>query len=514
MKPSTELHDLIKGLTKSEKRFFKLHSSLQSGDKNYLRIFDAVDRQKSYDEEALKRLFAEETFIRHLPSEKNHLYKLIMKALRAYHAENSVDAILKQEIKNITILYDKGLHTECNKVLHRAKRLARDNESFHHGFELLGWEKTLLEEAYESGQFTKDLDALLDEERTVLEKMRNLAAYQVLYTKINYVFRSGGYVRTDEERAMVEEIGGHPLITGANAALSQRAAAIRLYTQGLCHWAKRDWKASLGCFQSAKRVLDNTPAIKTDPPKRYLRILHYIVNAQIELRDLKGAAENIHLIRSLAGADGFTGIGVDTAIFVAGYLGELRLLDRAGEYDKAVGLADEVLEGFERLGNRLPKEHELEFYFALACVHFGAGQQNKALFWLNKVLNDNEPTLRQDIFTYARLFNLVVHYELGNFDLLEYIVRSTQRFLSRRHRAHEVENLLIEHVKKLARTPDPDARTGLFKALHKQLGALLKDPNEGLVLKYFDMMAWVTAHAENTSFAEVVRRGAAGRTRK
>jgi hypothetical protein len=84
MKPSTELHDLIKSLTKSEKRFFKLHSALQSGDKNYLRIFDAIDKQKVYDEEALKKQFAKETFIKHLPSEKNHLYKLILKALRAY----------------------------------------------------------------------------------------------------------------------------------------------------------------------------------------------------------------------------------------------------------------------------------------------------------------------------------------------------------------------------------------------------------------------------------------------
>ncbi len=54
MKPSTELYDLIKSLTKSEKRFFKLHSALQSGPKNYLRIFEAIDKQKDYDEEAIK----------------------------------------------------------------------------------------------------------------------------------------------------------------------------------------------------------------------------------------------------------------------------------------------------------------------------------------------------------------------------------------------------------------------------------------------------------------------------
>ena len=46
----------------------------------------------------------------------------------------------------------------------------------------------------------------------------------ILYSKINYVFRSGGYVRTDEEHAMVEEISEHPLIKGKNTALSRRAA--------------------------------------------------------------------------------------------------------------------------------------------------------------------------------------------------------------------------------------------------------------------------------------------------
>ena len=51
MKPSTELFSLIKSLTKSEKRFFKLNSALQAGDKNYLKIFDFVEAQHKYDEE-------------------------------------------------------------------------------------------------------------------------------------------------------------------------------------------------------------------------------------------------------------------------------------------------------------------------------------------------------------------------------------------------------------------------------------------------------------------------------
>jgi len=508
MKPSTELHDLIRSLSKSEKRFFKLHSSLQSGDKNYLRIFDAIDKQKVYDEEGIKKLFAKETFIKHLPSEKNHLYKLILKALRAYHSESSVSGVLKQEIKNIEILYQKALYVECNKLLHRAKRIAKDNERFYYWFELLNWEKMLLEEAYESGEFTKDLDALIEEERDVIEKLRNLAAYHILYSKINYVFRSGGYVRTDEEHAMVEEISEHPLIKGKNTALSWRAATICYYTQGFCQWAKRDWKTSLVKFERVKQILDEHPLIKADLPKRYIKALHYIINAQIEMLDLRSAKANIKYMRELPGTPGFLGQNIDAQVFVASFLSELRLLDRAGEHEKAMALADPVLVGMEQLGDRLHKEHELEFYFTLARVHFGGGEMNKALFWLNKVLNDNEPTLRQDIFTYARLFNLVIHYELGNFDLLEYIVRSTQRFLSKRHRAEQMETILMDHIKKLSRAKEPSAKRELFRSMHDQFMPLLEDPNESLVLKYFDVLAWVEGHLEGMSFSEVVRKRA------
>lgn len=505
MKPSTELHDLIKSLTKSEKRFFKLHSSLQSGDKNYLKIFDAMDRQKVYDEEALKKLFARETFIKHFPSEKNHLYKLILKALRAYHAESSISGILKQEIKNIEILYRKALYAECNKLLHRAKRIAKENERFYYWFELLSWEKMLLEEAYESGVFTKDLDALIEEERDVIEKLRNLAAYHILYSKINYVFRSGGYVRTEEEHAMVEEIAEHPLIKGKNTALSRRAATICYYTQGFCHWAKRDWKTSLTKFMRVKEILDEHPQIMGDLPKRYIRTLNYIINAQIELQDFDAARDNITLMRSLLDTNGFSGLNIELQVFNASYLCELRLLDRMGEHASALELVEPILKGLEEHAPRQHKEYELEFYYVLALVHFGSGEMNKALFWINKLLNDNEPTLRQDIFTYARLFNLVIHYELGNYDLLEYIVRSTQRFLSKKQRAHQVEVCMIDHIKKLARAGDPAVKRNLFLSLTGQLEELFKDPNESLVLKYFDVLAWAKSRSEGIAFSAAVK---------
>ena len=187
MKPSTELFNLIQSLSKSEKRFFKLSSSLQDGEKNYLKLFDAIEKQKSYDEKEIKLLFKAEKFIQHLPSEKNHLYKLILKSLRGYYSDHSISSTLKQDLKNIEILYKKALYKECVKILKRSKKIAVNYEKFYYLFELISWEKLLIEEAYEQGEFNEDLDLLIEEEVTVIEKLRNLAEYHIIYSKINYI---------------------------------------------------------------------------------------------------------------------------------------------------------------------------------------------------------------------------------------------------------------------------------------------------------------------------------------
>ena len=143
MKPTHDLFDLVHSLTKSEKRFFKLQSSLQAGEKNYVRIFDLLEKMDHYDEEFVKESFKGELFLKHLPSEKNHLFKLILKALRSYHGEASVRSVLKQALKNVDILHKKGLFEECKKELKRAKKLAMSYEFFYYLFEIISWQQAV-----------------------------------------------------------------------------------------------------------------------------------------------------------------------------------------------------------------------------------------------------------------------------------------------------------------------------------------------------------------------------------
>ncbi len=506
MKPSADLYDLIKSLTKSEKRFFKLVSSLQQGEKNYLKVFEFIDKQSKYSEEDLKQHFEGMGFIKHLPSEKNHLYKLLMKSLRQYHADTTVSGLLKQELKNIEILYKKALYRECNRFLIKAKKMAVDYEKFYYLFELLSWEKTLLEEAYESGEFTKDIDALIKEEQEVIEKLRNLAAYHVLYSKINYVFRSGGYVRNEADRALVEEISHHPLIIGRNTALSYRSATICYYIQGFCAKANLDKQTAMVKFMRVKEILDDHPHICKDLSQRYTRTLSNILSLQIDMGMIDEAKTMIQTMRDMLLKPSFGTEDIAVLTFRATYLAEIKICERTGAYKTALLLADTIIKSLEGDNARINKEHELHFLNSIASVYFGAEMYKESLQWINRVLNDNENHLRQDVYSYARLFNLVLHFELGNLDLMEYSIKSTYRYLAKRQRDHQLEVTILQYMKRLAKYRSSSHKKTIFREFAAALDECLQTESNRIVLTHFNYPAWINSKIEDITFAEAARR--------
>lgn len=46
---------LVKSLTKEEKRLFKLYASITTGDKNYSRLFEVMEKLDEYDEKWVKK---------------------------------------------------------------------------------------------------------------------------------------------------------------------------------------------------------------------------------------------------------------------------------------------------------------------------------------------------------------------------------------------------------------------------------------------------------------------------
>ncbi|MCB0408930.1 MAG: hypothetical protein KDD29_01850 [Flavobacteriales bacterium] len=506
MKPSTELFQLIKSLSKSEKRYFKLASSLQSGEKNYMRLFDAIEEQNEYDEETIKERFKNETFIKHLPSEKNHLYNLILKSLRGFYSDNSAASILQEQLRNIELLYNKALYKECTKYIKKAKSIAYEYEKFYFLLDLIDWEKKLIEESYSRGVFDSDLNTLIDEETECLEKLRNIAEYQKLYSKINYAIRNKGFTRTQEEENIIAEISNHHLIKGKNTALSTKAATACYSIKGMCASTNRNYEDSLLNFKKVIKIMEDNPPILKELPKRYIRAINNVMYAYLDRNDNENCLATIEKMKSLKTQPGFESMDIQLNLFTFPYNAELLVYLNTGKYDKAIqNIIPKIEEGIELYDGKISKEEEILFYYNISRIYFGADDYKMALRYINEVLNSNENMLRQDIFTFAQLINLIIHYELGNFDLLEYTIKSTKRFVDKKNRNFQFETVFLKGMRKLIKVKNPDDLSTTLENFRDELNKVMEDPYEKVAIQYFDFIAWIDTKLLKKTYAELIQ---------
>jgi hypothetical protein len=494
-------------MSKSEKRFFKLTSKLQSGPKNYLKLFDAIEKQSEYDEDAIKEEHKNESFVKHLPSEKNHLFHLILKSLRQFHAENSINSQLQEQIKNIEILYQKGLYKEGRKFIKRAKKIAYHYERFYYLFELINWEKQYLEEDFSPSSYDEELKKLMDEEKVVIDKLRNLAEYMILNSKINYVFRKGGYARNEQERAIIEEIEDYHLIKGKNTAISRRAAATCYYIQGLCAIAKGEYEKSYGKFQRVIQIFEENPHLIAQIPQQYIKALNNLLYKNIDEGNFEEYAHLVEKIEKLKENTSFKSKDVFVKIFTTTFVAEMIALDRQKKYQKGVEYIESKLDEYEKYAEDLNIEEKSLINYNIAYTYFGAGEYKKALKWVNEIVNSHDQNFREDIYIFSRLFSIIIHYELGNYELIDYLVKSTYRYMLKKKKERGIEpmteKVFLKYMRKIARYYDkPKKVQQAFEDMYKELSETLKDPNEQIALRYFDFPEWAKNKMKNPALKE------------
>ena len=146
MKPSNELFELIKSLSQTEKRFFKVYATRHIiGKKNiYSKLFDAIAKQDEYDEEKIIAKFKGQNFVKYFASEKYYLYNMILDSLNSYHAESSVEYMLNRMLHFSEILYKKTLYEQCVKIIERAEKIAWKYEQFNELHKIVSTKRKLI----------------------------------------------------------------------------------------------------------------------------------------------------------------------------------------------------------------------------------------------------------------------------------------------------------------------------------------------------------------------------------
>jgi hypothetical protein len=197
---------------------------------------------------------------------------------------------------------------------------------------------------------------------------------------------------------------------------------------------------------------------------------------------------------------------VHLMIFERAHINELAFYINRCEFEKGMMMTGEIEEGLQRFSGKINRSKEFTLYYGMAYLFFGHRQYPRALAWLNKILNHPEIAVRPDLHCFSRILNLVIHFEMGNEEVMDYLVRSTYRFLYKRKRLYRFEETVLDFIrKKLPKVFSRNDLTEAFKQLKDRLEKVFENEFEKQALGYFDFLSWLKSKIENRTFEEVYR---------
>lgn len=497
---------LVKSLTRSEKRHFRLFTSRHGSNESlkFLLLFDAIDHQEHYDEE---KILSEVPAIKkvQLANLKANLYKQLLSSLRLYHANQNIDIQLQEQLGYARVLYNKGFYQQSLKMLEKVKQVAQQTELTHIALMAIEFEK-LIESQYITRSIGNRAEELSTEAIDTVAHIAQQHALSNLALRMYGLYIKVGHARNREDH---ENITAYFKKHLPQVNMQQAGFYEKLYYYQSHVWYNylvQDFKA---CYRYAQKWVDlfeNNPAMIEKQTTLYLKGLHNLLAALYNLLYHSKFKEVLQKLEDFAHDEQRrTSPNIEVLLFLYIYTNKINVYFMEGSFNEGVALVPELLEKLEHFQVQLDPHRMLVFYYKIASLYFGSGDHLKAIEYLNKIIQYKDISLREDLQCFARILNLIAHYEAGKDELLEYQIKSVYHFLGKMNDQQQMQVEILRFLRSLGNMA-PGELKAAFAALKDKLLAIAANPYERRPFLYLDIISWLESKIENVPVQEVMKR--------
>ena len=495
---------LIKSLTKSEKRQFKLYVGRLdvNSDSKFLNLFNFLDKSAKYDESAILKTGIVKK--QQLANVKVHLYKQILISLKLNPSHQNIRSQIREQLDFASILYHKGLYKQSLKILDKSKETAIQNEEKNLAYEIVELEKIIetqfITRSIQGRAKELSLQAKhLSQQNVITSKLSNLSLQ--LYS----IFLRTGYAKNEQEANEISNYFNNRLPDYDFKNLGFREK-LWLYKAHLWYsFIIQDFK---NCYKYALKWVnlfyENPNMIRLNPVfflkgNNYLLEALFFIRNTIKFKNVLSKLESTKQENSLPKNE-----NVESLYFLYANLNKLNIHFIEGTFNEGLALISEIESEMELHKNRIDEHHIMIFYYKFASLHFGTGNNEMCISYLNKIISNKSLSMREDLLCFSRVLNLVAHYEAGLDYHLESLLRSTYKFLIKMNDLHEVQKEMISFIRGLQDIFPQDLKKA-FKALATKLKIYENHPFERRAFLYLDIISWLESKVENKPVAEIIK---------
>jgi hypothetical protein len=501
-RPTDILFQLVHSLEKAEKRHFKLYIKRSSSKENLkiVQLFDAIDKLKEYDDQILlKKLSLTKPQLANL---KSHLYKQIMASLRLLKSADSMDLQLNEQLDYAHILYKKGLFLQSLRILDRVKDIARAHQKFTFMAQVIALEKRI-ESLHITRSSYNRAEQLSNEAISVSRHIDMVARLSNLSIQLYSWFVKYGQASSEENEAgirkfMKEHLPAH--------AWEQTGFYERLYLyQSYCWYAfiRQDFLSQYRYTQKWVDLFQEQPVMIRVETGHYIKGLHNLLNALFDLRHYDRFSKTLQRFEQFAQTERVKqndNFRIQSFIYIAH--AKINQHFMLGTFKKGLSLVSGIEEKLSEYALWLDRHHILVMNYKIATLYFGSGDYSTSIDYLQKIIN--EPIdLRSDLQCYARLLHLLAHYELGNTDIMDSLIKSVYRFMARMKNLTQVEEEMFRFLRRSFHLKPQQLKPELEQFLLK-IKHLEKDRFETRAFAYLDIISWVESKVYQRSMGDII----------
>lgn len=481
------LADLIASLSKAEKRYFKLSTNLQKGNKKYIELFDALDKSLPVDK-------LEGGSKSQLPVLRNYLQNLVLRSIRGFHEEASMDIILRNALNEIELLFARKQYTLASRLLERAKKTAEHHERYAILFSLIDWEMRL-NGPESSPHEQSEIDALHVEWKEALRRYEEIRHLRKIYDDSYFHTMHKGLARDKASEEEYHSIVADPLLQGDPKQLTFLGQVIYHLIYGRYYHAigklQEDTKAS----KQVLALFDAQPERIIDAEPYYHRAVLFRLNDAMRDDEYDVAYQMIDRMRKNKYAH-----NIEQNLAIA-LLMEFGLLQSIGMFEEAHKLTPQLIELRYGILAKRSRYSLAILDDQIARQYFAMKDFEKSIEWSNKVLYEKGGLTGQNLQSTLRILVLMAHFELKNYSYLKYATKSAYQYLYRHQRLHAIEKRLINFFA----SAGAHTTTANFEQLERDLNELRSGEYGQVAIDYSDLMQWLRGRIDGTSYADVVR---------
>ncbi|MGL2986062.1 hypothetical protein ACSVH5_00555 [Flavobacterium sp. RSSA_27] len=495
---------LIKSLSKSEKRQFKIFASRLETSTNtkFIELFNILDKSEVYDEKMiLKNGLIKKVQLSNL---KSYLYKQILVSIRLNIPSQNIRYQLREQIDFATILYNKGLYKQSLKILDKTKALALENDEKNMAFEIVEFEK-LIESQYITRSIQGRADELvvqakeLNYRNTISSKLSNLSL------QLYGIMLKSGYVKSDDEYRYIDDY-----FTRHISKIDQKKFGFRekywFYNANL--WRSFLVQDFLGSYKYAFKWVtlfyDNPSMIHLNPVF-FLKGNHYLLESLYMLKYKSKFKKYLTLLEETTKDDKFpSNDNLSCLTFLYVYNNKLNYHILEGTFIESEYLIPEILSKLKIHNDHLDEHHEMLFYYKIASIYFGNEKYAECIHYLEKIINNKNLSMREDLMCFSRLLCLIAHYESGKDFHMENQIKNTYKFLIKMNELHEVQKEIIRFMKNLNNIFPSDIKKEFVK-MKERFEILEQNTYEKRAFLYLDIISWLESKIENRKISDIIK---------